>query len=95
MLSLAEINKKLQSLNDWSIDMNILVKEFTFQDFKGAMDFVNKVSDLAQRNSHLPEILISGKVVRLMLTTLTEKSITEKDFLIAEEIDKLINNNIN
>lgn len=67
-----------------------ITRVFVFQDFKDALEFVNKVGDLAERYSHHPDIhLIEYKKVRIVLTTHSAGGITEKDITLAREIDKL------
>jgi len=88
-MNLAEINEKMKSLKDWAIDNNALTKDFEFGSFKEALDFVNKVGEISERLGHHPDILISYNIVRLTLITYSEKSLSEKDFESAEEIDKL------
>ena len=69
--------------------MESIVKDYSFVGFVRALDFVNKVGEIAERHGHHPDILLSGNKVRLSLTTHSEKGLTSKDFEVAEEIDKL------
>ncbi len=75
---------------DWKKESNTWVKEFVFSNFKEALDFVNRIMPLAEAADHHPDILIhSYKKVKVMLTTHSEGKITEKDYALAEKIDKL------
>ena len=75
---------------DWKKESNTWVKEFVFSNFKEALDFVNRIMPLAEEADHHPDILIhSYKKVKVMLTTHSEGKITEKDYVLAEKIDKL------
>lgn len=75
----------------WKNEDNSLKRTFEFKDFKGAIDFVNKVAALAEEHDHHPDILIEYDEVTLTLTTHHAGSIvTEKDKEMAKEIDKLI-----
>ncbi|MBS3084449.1 4a-hydroxytetrahydrobiopterin dehydratase [Candidatus Pacearchaeota archaeon] len=75
----------------WKEEDMLLVKEFKFKDFLGAIEFVNKVAKLAERINHHPNILIhSYNLVRITLTTHSENKITKKDYEMAKEIDKLL-----
>jgi 4a-hydroxytetrahydrobiopterin dehydratase len=75
---------------DWKKESNTWVKEFVFSNFKEAIDFVNQIMPLAEEADHHPDILIhSYKKVKVMLTTHSEGKITEKDYALAEKIDKL------
>jgi len=76
-------------LNNWSLDGEMISKEVDCMSFKEAMEFVNDVAEIAEKLGHHPSIMIDGNVVRLSLTTHKEKCLTEKDFEVAMEIDKL------
>jgi len=65
-----------------------LVRTFTFQDFVGALRFVNRVADLAEAASHHPDIDIRYNRVRLALTTHDAGGLTGKDFELAAAADQ-------
>lgn len=73
----------------WHKEQNALIKEFIFPDFMSALDFVNKVGDLAEKANHHPDILLSWGKVRVSLTTHDQGKVTAKDTQLAEEIDVL------
>lgn len=76
-------------LSMWKEIDNQLVKTFKFADFKSALEFVNKVGQLAEEAQHHPDIELSwGKVV-IHLTTHSEGGVTDKDTVLAKEIDNL------
>ena len=66
-----------------------LVKQYTFKNFVEAMDFVNKVAQIADSHDHHPDILVKYNMVTLTLYTHTVNSVTEKDIRLAAEIDDL------
>ncbi len=66
-----------------------LERVFEFKDFEQALEFVNKIGAIAQKQDHHPEIELSwGKVV-VRLSTHDVGGVTEKDFVFAKAIDKL------
>lgn len=74
----------------WNAINNKLQKEFTFSNFIEAVQFVNKIVPLAEKANHHPDILIHFyKKVRIELFTHSEGKITDKDYQLAGEIDKL------
>lgn len=73
----------------WREENGVLVSEFTFDDFKSALEFVNKVGVLAEANNHHPDIELGWGRVKVLLFTHTKQAITKKDYQLAEEIDKL------
>lgn len=75
----------------WKKQNNKLIKELTFNDFKEAWEFLNKVAVLAEEHNHHPEIEnVYNKVTLRLCTHDAGNSITEKDKALAKEIDKLL-----
>ena len=75
---------------NWEKEDKLLVKEFEFSNFKEAVDFVNNIVPLAEKANHHPDILIHAyKKVRVSLTTHDADQVTEKDYALAKEIDKI------
>jgi len=74
----------------WAAINNTLVKEFEFADFKSAIDFIDRVAVVAEKQNHHPNIFLhSYKRVKITLTTHSENRVTEKDHTLAELIDTL------
>ena len=88
-MNLGEITKAMQELNNWALDSDTITKDFEFNTFKDALDFVNKVGEIAEKLSHHPDIVIGFNKVKLTLTTHSEGTLTEQDFEVAKEIDSL------
>lgn len=88
-MTLAELEKRMKNLKDWALEGEMIVKDVVFKDFKEALEYVNKVGELAEKKEHHPDIMIMHSSVRLSLTTHSEKGLTDKDFDLAEEIDKI------
>lgn len=89
MMPLFEIEKRMSGLRNWALEVDSIVKDKVFRNFKEAMEFVNKVAEIAEKHNHHPAILVNYNNVRLALTTHSAKGLTSKDFEVAEEIDKL------
>lgn len=71
--------------------MDKIIKNFEFKNFSEALDFINKVGELAEQANHHPDIfLYDYKKVRLTLTTHSEGGVTQKDRELARQIDKLL-----
>ncbi len=74
----------------WTTDNKKLTKEFVFSNFVQAVEFVNKIVPIAEKADHHPDIFIhSYKKVRIELMTHSEGKITDKDYNLAKEIDKI------
>ena len=77
-------------MSDWSQRPDALERDFEFEDFKGAMAFVNRVADVAEDSAHHPDILVHGwNHVRLTLSTHSAGGLTENDFALAARLDEL------
>ena len=88
-----ELTKYKSSLNpSWKLydGDTKLKREFEFQDFRGALNFVNRVGRLAEKESHHPNIYIhSYKKVRIELWTHKIGGLHQNDFILASKIDLL------
>ena len=81
--------KQLDALIHWYVFNNAIVKKFSFSSFKEAIKFVNQLALIAEEHHHHPEINIDYNSVEISLTTKDCGEITEKDFVLAQEIDIL------
>lgn len=86
-LSPEELSKALEGIAGWEILEKEIQKTFEFEDFKGALDFVNKVGALAEEANHHPEIEINYNKVEIELSTHTAGGITQKDMDLAKQIE--------
>jgi len=85
-----EIDAKLSRLSGWKFSNDSIVKDFKLKDFQEAMGFVVKIALAAEKMEHHPDMTIEYDRVRIILTTHTVEGITEKDFDLAEKIDKFV-----
>ena len=90
-LSEEQIHNALSRIAGWRREGDWLTRDLKFENFKGAMEFVNRVADEAEAMDHHPDILIHGwNNVRLSVMTHSEGGLTEKDFKLAGRIDRLL-----
>ena len=74
----------------WREEDDALVRDFTFEDFAGALDFVNRVGAVAEELNHHPDILVHGwNRVRFTLSTHSADGLTQSDLDLARGIDGL------
>lgn len=74
----------------WVENKNRLEKTFVFKDFSEAFSFLSRVALLAEKMNHHPEIWNVYNRVKLSLYTHDAgNSLTEKDYKLAEAIDKI------
>jgi 4a-hydroxytetrahydrobiopterin dehydratase len=76
--------KEWKVANDHHIE-----RQFTFPDFKSALDFVNRVGALAEDQGHHPDIYLAWGKVRVTIWTHKIDGLTESDFILAAKIDRL------
>jgi 4a-hydroxytetrahydrobiopterin dehydratase len=85
-----EVEKRLGQLRGWTLVNDKIEKNYKFADFKQAVEFINKIADIAEAENHHPDILLwSWNNVKLMITTHATKSLSEHDFVLASKIDKV------
>jgi 4a-hydroxytetrahydrobiopterin dehydratase len=84
-----EIEDRLAGLEGWERSGNAIVKEFENGDFKGSVDFVNRLTPEAEEMNHHPDLEISWSTVKVSITTHSEGGLTEGDFELATRIDAL------
>lgn len=90
-LSQKTARRRVAQLANWTLTKSVIVRDFRFKDFVEAMRFVNRLAKLAEAANHHPDIVIRYNKVRLILTTHDEGGLTEKDFRLANKINKLVN----
>ena len=89
LLSSEVITKELKALKGWSLLGKEIKKTYEFSDFVHAMGFVNYVALLAEKANHHPDIDIRWSKITLSLSTHSAGGLTEKDFTLAQGIEKL------
>jgi 4a-hydroxytetrahydrobiopterin dehydratase len=88
-LSRDEIDRRLATLNGWTLDGDAIRKQFTFKGFPEAVAFVDRLVPEAEAADHHPDILINYKRVTLTWSTHSEGGLTEKDFAGAQMADRV------
>ena len=89
-LTAAEIAPLLAQLDGWEVvATHHLRKSYSFPNFRAALNFVNRVGDLADAVDHHPDIEFGWG--RAVITIWTHKidGLSESDFVLAAKIDKL------
>ncbi len=85
-----EIEPCLNQLKGWIVvEEHHLMKEYKFKDFKEALEFVNKIGEVAETEGHHPDIHLSWGKVEVIIWTHSIGGLSINDFIIAAKIDKL------
>jgi 4a-hydroxytetrahydrobiopterin dehydratase len=91
-LKATEIHEHMKELNDeWEQEDNHHIKrQFDFDDFQDALEFVNKVGEIAEEQGHHP-IINDFTWGRATIKLYTHKidGLHENDFIMAAKIDEL------
>ena len=89
LLSDEDIERRLAELEGWSRDGETIAKSFDLGDFKGSVDFVNRLTPVAEEMNHHPDLEISWSKVTVRISTHSEGGLTANDFELAAQIDPL------
>lgn len=85
-----ELEGLRKQLPKWQVtNEHHLTREFKFPDFRTALEFVNKVGEVAEQQGHHPDILLKWGSVGITLWTHKIDGLTESDFIMAAKIDQL------
>lgn len=80
----AEIDKA------WQLENNLsLVRKYKFKDFKEALDFVNRIGEIAEAQGHHPDLELGWGRVVVKLTTHKIHGLSRNDFIMAARLDAM------
>ena len=90
-LTADQIKPLARQLREWEVVKNHHIeREFKFPDFKSALDFVNRIGEIAEREDHHPDIELSWGRVGVRIWTHKIDGLTESDFILAAKIDRAL-----
>ena len=82
-------NLREQLGEGWKVvDEHHLEKTFTFDDFRQALDFTNRVGEIAEDQGHHPNIVLTYGKVKLQIWSHKIDGLTESDFILAAKADE-------
>tara|TARA_B000000437_G_scaffold183050_1_gene139395 strand:+ start:451 stop:783 length:333 start_codon:yes stop_codon:yes gene_type:complete len=86
-----QISDNLSKLNSWSVndEQKMIYKKFNFNTFKQALNFTNKVGEIADLEGHHPDISLGWGYSLVMLHTHAIQGLSINDFIIAAKIDEI------
>jgi len=90
LLSDAEIASRLAALPAWQLVDDRLTRTVTTRDFRSALELVTRIADPADAQNHHPDVTIHWNVVTLTLWTHASDGITERDFRLADAIERIL-----
>ncbi|MDC7996230.1 4a-hydroxytetrahydrobiopterin dehydratase [Altibacter sp. HG106] len=89
-LSASEIKKHIATLDGWLYEENALHTSIEFRDFKDAFSLMTRIAFEAEKLEHHPDWSNVYNKVNISLSTHDAGGVTEKDFQLAQIIDKLV-----
>jgi len=84
-----EIELFIKQNNSWIIKENKLHREYKFKNFVEAFGFMTRSALIAEQSNHHPEWFNVYNKVIVDLTTHEVGGITERDFLLAKQMDNI------
>jgi 4a-hydroxytetrahydrobiopterin dehydratase len=85
-----ELEELSRQVPGWEVvDEHHLRREFRFKNFREALDFVNRVGELAEEQAHHPDIELGWGRVGIVIFTHKIDGLTESDFILAAKVDRL------
>ena len=84
-----EVRSRLEDLAGWRAAGDAITRDFENGDFKGSVEFVNRLTPIAEEMNHHPDLEISWSTVTVTITTHSEGGLTDADFELAGRIDGL------
>jgi 4a-hydroxytetrahydrobiopterin dehydratase len=85
-----EIKPLISQLEGWSVvDEHRLVKTYKFSDFVGALRFVNRLGEIAEKEWHHPDLHLAWGRVKVEIWTHKINGLTESDFVFAAKTDQV------
>jgi 4a-hydroxytetrahydrobiopterin dehydratase len=82
------VTEALAKLDGWTREADTIRGQFTFRDFRGSIEFVNAVAELAEAANHHPDITINYNRVLIALSTHDAGGLTQNDLDLAGKIER-------
>ena len=88
-----EYSPLLQELGSgWNInDEARLEKTYLFKDFVSALEYTNRIGEIAEEEGHHPDIIFGWGYAKINITTHAIEGLSENDFILAAKIDNITN----
>lgn len=92
-LTRQEIAPLIAQVEGWEVvEDHHLRGTFRFKDFKGALEFVNRVGAIAEQEGHHPDICFGWGKATIEIWTHKINGLTESDFILAAKVNEAVRN---
>ena len=87
-----QIDEYLKYLTDWKVLINekkgfYLSRVYNFSNFEQSLNFINKVSNIAEEENHHPDLKFGWGYAEVNIFTHKINGLTLSDFILASKID--------
>jgi 4a-hydroxytetrahydrobiopterin dehydratase len=90
ILTKEEVEERLKDFPGWKYHDDKITKEFEFESFSRAVEFINDLAPFCNKIDHHPDIHIYYKKIVFDLQRFSVGGkVTPRDFTVASEIEKL------
>tara|TARA_B100000886_G_scaffold99639_1_gene66120 strand:- start:281 stop:622 length:342 start_codon:yes stop_codon:yes gene_type:complete len=89
-----EIQIHIKKINNWNYKKDekgnfYLTKDLKFKNFELSLNFINKVSNIAEEENHHPDLKFGWGYANIIICTHAINGLAESDFILAAKIDKI------
>jgi len=87
-----QAQEKLGQTPGWQLDDTgkVIFREYKTKNFVAAVNFINKIADIAEADDHHPDLHLTGyRNLRVELSTHAIGGLSENDFIVAAKINEL------
>jgi 4a-hydroxytetrahydrobiopterin dehydratase len=85
-----ELQDLARQVPGWKVvNEHHLAREYAFPDLKTALEFVNRVGEVAEQEGHHPNIAFTWGKVEITVYTHKVDGLTESDFILAAKLEQL------
>ena len=89
-LDAARVRELHGEIPAWEVREDKLHRTFRFRDFKAAMQFVDRMAEVAEVEGHHPDFAVHYNRVDVTVWTHAIEALSENDFILAAKIDALV-----
>ncbi len=89
-LNLEEIEIYLSKVNSWNLNnKKHIERKFFFNNYKESLQFINLISEIAERENHHPDISFGWGYAKISIYSHSLNGLHKNDFIFASKIDKI------
>ena len=89
-LSVDDIEKRLLRFPEWAYENGALHAEYEFENFKDCFSAMSRIAFECEALNHHPNWSNVYNVLKISLSTHDEGGVTDKDFMLAEAIESIV-----